>query len=149
MKLHNKLVVISIICFIMFMSASSLSKAANITGECGPTSTYTLSEDGTLTISGSGMITKKFNEDKLINEKIRNIIIEEGIEVIGDGCFARLIYQKMEISLPKSLVEIGKSAFHYCLIEDIQFPENLRIIDDYAFEDNFLKCVVLPDSVEI
>ena len=33
---------------------------------CGPDAWYELSEDGTLVISGTGEITKKFGEDKAI-----------------------------------------------------------------------------------
>lgn len=93
-------------------------------------------------------VSNKFNEDEQINKKIGKIIIEDGIEKIGEKCFADLRYQKMDVSLPDSLTEIGKMAFYHSWVSDIQFPKNLKKIGDYAFEDNYLECVFLPDSLE-
>ena len=64
---------------------------------CGPDAWYELSEDGTLVISGTGEITKKFGEDSAVQHKIKKIIMEEGIEKIGERAFAtqkKSIYHK-------------------------------------------------------
>ncbi len=148
MNLHNKIVSIVLVFSIFFASAAPLCSAAEVKGKCGADCTYTLSDDGALTISGTGTITKKFNEDDQIKEKIKKVIIEEGIEKIGEECFADLTYQKMDISLPGSLSEIGRYAFHDFWASDIQFPGNLKKIDDFAFEKNYLERVILPDSLE-
>lgn len=148
MSLHNKIVSILIIFSFLFTSVAPLCSATEVKGKCGADCSYTLSNEGVLYISGTGTVTKKFNDDEQINRKIKKVVIEEGIEKIDEKCFADLRYQKMEISLPDSLKEIGKYAFSFFWASDIQFPKNLKKIDDYAFEDNYLECVVLPDSIE-
>lgn len=148
MNLCKKIVGIVLVFSIFLTSAAPLSRAAEVKGKCGEDCTYTLSEDGVLTISGTGTITKKFNEDEQLNKKIKKVVIEEGIEKIGEKSFANLRYQKMDILLPESLIEIGKYAFYYFWTSDIQFPNSLKKIGDYAFENNFLERVILPDSLE-
>ena len=148
MKLYNKIVSIVLAFSIFAISAAPIYSAAEVKGRCGLDCTYTLSDDGLLYISGTGTITKKFNEDEQINKKIRKITIEDGIQKIGEKSFANLMYQKMDISLPNSLIEIGKDAFNFSWTSDIQFPKNLKKIGDNAFEDNYLQYVVLPDSLE-
>ena len=148
MKLYNKFVSIVLVLSILVISAAPICSAAEVKGRCGSDCTYTLSDDGLLYISGTGTITKIFNEDEQINKKISKIIIEDGIQKIGEKSFANLMYQKMDITLPDSLLEIGKDAFNFSWTSDIQFPKNLKIIGDNAFEDNYLEHVVLPDSLE-
>ena len=125
MKLYNKIVSIVLAFSIFAISAAPIYSAAEVKGRCGLDCTYTLSDDGLLYISGTGTITKKFNEDEQINKKIRKITIEDGIQKIGEKSFANLMYQKMDISLPNSLIEIGKVAFIFSWTSDIQFPKNL------------------------
>ena len=148
MKLHSKIVSIVLALLVFVVSTAPICSAAEVKGKCGSDCTYTLSDDGLLCISGTGTITKKFNEDEQINQKISKIIIEEGIEKIGEESFASLNHQKMDIVLPDSLIEIGEEAFHFSWITNIQFPKNLKKISDDAFETNFLERVFLPDSLE-
>lgn len=148
MRLHNKIVSMILALCVFVISVAPICSASEVKGKCGTNCTYTLSDDGLLCISGTGTITKKFNEDEQINKKIGKIIIEDGIEKIGKKCFANLRYQKMNVSLPDSLTEIGEEAFYHSWASGIQFPENLKKIGDYAFEDNYLERVFLPDSLE-
>ena len=104
MKLYNKIVSIVLAFSIFAISAAPIYSAAEVKGRCGLDCTYTLSDDGLLYISGTGTITKKFNEDEQINKKIRKITIEDGIQKIGEKSFANLMYQKMDISLPNSMI---------------------------------------------
>ena len=147
---YRKITAILLTFFLLFLSASpiSVSRAAEIKGTCGAKCSYTLSEDGVLTISGTGMITKKFNEDEKINKKIKSIVIEDGIEKIGKKCFEGMNYQNVDVVLPTTLTEIGESAFDTFCSSDIQFPNGLKKIGDYAFAENYLKRVVLPDSLK-
>ena len=87
-------------------------------GECGPECSYTLTQDGTLMISGKGTITKKFRDDKEICDKIIKIVISEGIEKIGDECFYGILSYVgepwKEVVFPSSLQEIGDHSF-FCM----------------------------------
>lgn len=80
MKLYNKIVSIVLAFSIFAISAAPIYSAAEVKGRCGLDCTYTLSDDGLLYISGTGTITKKFNEDEQINKKIRKITIEDGFK---------------------------------------------------------------------
>ena len=59
---------------ILFTSAAPVSRAAEVSGKCGADCDYVLSADGVLSISGTGSITKKFNEDEQINKLIKKIV---------------------------------------------------------------------------
>ena len=88
---------------------------------CGPDAWYELSEDGTLVISGTGEITKKFGEDSAVQHKIKKIIMEEGIEKIGERAFA--FCNAKEVDLPQTLKKIGEQAFYYTLIKTVNIPQ--------------------------
>ena len=90
---------------------------------CGPDAWYELSEDGTLVISGTGEITKKFGEDSAVQHKIKKIIMEEGIEKIGERAFA--FCNAKEVDLPQTLKKIGEQAFYYTLIKTVNIPPSV------------------------
>ena len=84
--------------------------------------TWTLSDDGTLTISGNGAIPdyeNAFKDDAvgrpwfLTRESITKVIIEDGITGIGDGAFFECTSLK-SVTIPKSVTYIGGTAFVYC-----------------------------------
>ena len=56
------------------------------------------------------------------------------IEDLSDYCFQACINLK-NIKLPKSLVRIGKYAFNYTQLNEVSIPNNVEIIDDYAFSN--------------
>ena len=145
---YRKIVAIILTLSFLFLPALPVSGASEIKGTCGKKCSYTLSDDGVLTISGTGEITKKFNKDEKINKKIKSIVIEEGIEKIGDECFRGMNYQKIDVLFPDTLTEIGDSAFDIFWSSDIQFPNGLKKIGAYAFSENYLQHVFLPDSLE-
>lgn len=146
----KKIVSLILIAAIAVNSATLAQSAAEVSDQCGPDCTYTLSEDGTLTISGTGMITKKFKDDDSVVQNIKRIVIEEGIREIGFQCFRGLNYHTdIEVSLPDTLISIGKEAFFDSRIKDPKFPDGLKKIGDEAFEYcMYLDEIVLPDSVE-
>lgn len=151
MNLYKKIVGIVLVFSIFFTSAAPLSRAAEVKGKCGEDCTYTLSEDGVLTISGTGTITKKFNEDEQINKKIRKIIIEEGIQKIGNDCFKNLVTEidsDIDISMPGTLTEVGNNALSPSHIEEIELPKNIKKVGDANFEYNKMEKVIFPDTVE-
>lgn len=76
-------------------------------GDCGDFAEYVLGDDGTLTISGTGVVEAGFFYEDF---RIKNVVIEEGI------------------------TEIGVRAFAYCdYIKSVSFPSTLRIISECAF----------------
>ena len=78
------------------------------------------------------------------------ISIPEGVTSIGDHSFSGT--KITNLSLPNSLLFIGRNAFDGCVVMtgEISFPSNLREIGDYAFYDcNGLSGrLVLPETIE-
>ena len=75
-------------------------------GTCGENATWELSEDGVLTIKGTGAVIKgSWN-----NEDVKKIIISEGITEIGDRALGFTV-NATEVSIPNSMEKISYSAF--------------------------------------
>ena len=100
---------------------------------------WTLSEDGVLTVSGTGAI-KDFDPLKpdewlklKSGETVKEIVICEGITEIGNYAFYKC-NKATEIRLPKSLKSVGDFAFMGCTkITDFEFKGNLNSIGKGAF----------------
>ena len=76
---------------------------------------------------------------------ISEVIIEEGITVIGDYAFYDSAVKK--VTLPSTLTEIGQYAFAYSDVAEIALPSTLTEIGQYAFAYSALKSVTVPESV--
>jgi len=93
-------------------------------------------DNGTLTVSGSGVIlSNRFKNDMNINK----VIIGAGITGIGDGAFfmAKNI-RNVEFEAGSQLTTIGNNAFNSSPIESINLPGGLQTIGDGAFATNKL-----------
>ena len=84
-----------------------------------------------------------------------DVVIPDGVTEIGAEAFALTEYYDYEsihsVVLPDSIRTIRAGAFAYCKdLEDINFPEGLKIIEKSAFYgcDNMPFIVFLPESLE-
>ena len=117
-------------------------------GTCGDNLTWTLDDEGTLTISGTGNMKNFLISPFDGNGNIKSIIIENGVTSIGDyafwGCSS---LTSVEIS--ESLTRIGIGAFGWCdSLTSIKIPEGITIIDDVAFRYCAgLTSIEIPKSV--
>ena len=98
--------------------------------------TWTLSDDGTLTISGTDM-----PDYSLINNapwdlqkyKIKKVVIKDGVTSIGSEAFFYCT-GLTSVSIPNSVTSIGNSAFNYCSsLTTITIPESVTSIGSSAF----------------
>ena len=113
-------------------------------GDCGTTGhesevTWSLTDDGTLTISGTGAMADYASASaqpwKGSRSSITSIVVGEGVTHIGNSAF-RGCSNATSISLPTSLTSIGNSAFNGCTNEaltSITIPENVESIGQQAF----------------
>ena len=114
--------------------------------------TWTLYEDGTLTISGTGTMKDYNSSDNpspvCNNSKVKKIVIEDGVTSIGNYAFESC-WNLTSITIPDSVTSIGKSAFHACSsLSSITIPDSVTSIGDSAFFDcNRLTSITISDSV--
>jgi len=105
-------------------------------GTCGDALTWTLDEEGNLTISGTGeMSNYGFNNRpwEVFLESITSVVIEEGVTSIGNYAF-RDCTNLTSITLPEGLIAIGGWAFDGCVnLKSITLPDSLISIGEAAF----------------
>ncbi len=103
-------------------------------GECGGNLTWTLDENGILTISGSGEM--QFDgrapwDD--VKDAITSVIIADTVTSIADYAFDSCYFLE-DAEIPDSIVRIGDSAFSMCYrLKNIMFPNGVTVIGDHAF----------------
>ncbi len=145
-------------------------------GTCGDNVTWSLSSDGTLTLSGTG---ETYNYSWWANnlafgdiaDDIQNIIIDDGITTIGSSLFFHLD-NLTDVSIPDSVTSIGVDAFNFCVslptitipdsvthisagvfancssLENFIFPNGTTSINGWIFHNSTgLTSVFIPDSV--
>lgn len=126
--------------------------ASALEGECGKAITFTLSEDGVLTLKGEG-VTYNYNSSKHApwyddRESITAIVIEEGITQIGSQLFAQCS-NLTTVELPSTLEVIGANAFIKCRqLAEITIPKGVCEIQKYAFASTGLQQTYYEGSKE-
>ena len=137
--------------------ASVTIPEGGVSGQCGDSLTWTLTENGTLTITGSGAMwdyddpsTSSSNRAPWYtythNGCVLSLVLSDDITRIGSYAFqggigSPMIFGELSnwtfsLNLPQSLQTIGDYAF-YCadLIEDLVIPESVTYIGSYAFSN--------------
>ena len=159
--------------FIVLAPNGDVSNAEAHSGTRGNLN-WTLSADGTLTISGSGeMIDFSYDSSEAwtqYSDSIKKVVIQSGVTSIGthafDECssltsvtmpkslksiggyaFARCS-SLTSVTIPTSVTSIGKSAFYRCSsLTSITIPSGLTSIGDFAFEGCGMTGVTIPEGV--
>ena len=104
---------------------------------------WTLSDDGTLTISGTDMPDYRFVYDKNVGqttapwyserEKIKKIVIEDGVTSIG-RCAFNNCKSLTSVTIPNSVTYINLYAFKECVsLTSITIPNSVKLIEEEAF----------------
>ena len=105
--------------------------------------------NGTLTISGSGMITQTSvkNCGHSLSE-IKKVIIKKGIMSIGSSAFSGCISLN-SIQIPNSVTSIEYSAFYGCSsLKSIEIPKGVTSIGYHVFDGCIdLSSIEIPNSV--
>jgi len=81
------------------------------------------------------------------NSEIVNVIISDGIKVIGDGAF--FSNQMFTVTLPMSITTIGTSVFDMCKnLEEITLPNNIKSYGAKVFHRTGLKTIAFPPNMK-
>lgn len=122
--------------------------ASGTTGDC----TWTLDEEGTLTISGNGAM-ENYQYDYLKRApwkdyEISKVVIKNGVTSIGDYAFSGC-NNLSSITIPNTIKVIGNCAFENCTgLTNITIPDNVTNIGDNAFYNcSNLTEVNIPNSL--
>ncbi|MGN0469147.1 MAG: leucine-rich repeat protein, partial [Acutalibacteraceae bacterium] len=139
--------------------------ASGSCGAQGDNVTYTLYEDSTLIIGGSGNMEDfeweyefypnvpyaayKVNEDdEGYDERVKAVIIENGVTSIGRYAFYG--FESLEsVTIADSVTSIADRAFQYCSkLESVTLSNNLTYLGENAFGGcSALKSIVIPESL--
>lgn len=142
-----------VIILALLLSLFSLPVAAEeITGTVDGGFTWRLSEDGVLTISGTGAMM--FNTEGQVGQPwkdyqqyIVEVVIEEGITEMDLRAFQHCVNIE-KVSLPSTLTVISSQMFQNCgKLTQITIPENVTKLDMWAFQFCDLREIVIPASV--
>ena len=114
--------------------------------------TWTLTANGTLTISGAGAM-KDYDYDSnpspvYHNSKVKKIVIENGVTSIGESAFYGCS-SLTSITIPDSVISIGEWAFYDCSsLTSITIPKSVTSIGSGVFDGcSSLISITIPDSV--
>mgnify|MGYP004643262887 FL=1 len=146
-----------VICMaISLLPAAALADTAATSGKCGDNVTWVFSDDGTLTISGKGKMwdygtTHGYApwtiwSSRAISDNLKRIVIEEGVESIGDEAFPSLDYVE-SVEIANTVTSIGAGAFSSTKIRSINIPDSVTTIKGSAFNSTSLRTITLPNSV--
>ncbi len=113
--------------------------------------TWTLDNEGLLTISGSGAMND-FSYDstdawRAYTSDIKSAVIEDGITNIGDYAFWNC-KALTNVIIPNGVTSIGVNSFGYCTsMEIITIPDSVKTISSGAFKSSGLTNVTIPSNV--
>ena len=124
---------------------------------CGDKVTWSLSDEGTLIISGEGPMYDYIypsgesadNPGWFEHRKdIKSVIINDGVTSIGDSAFINCD-NISSVTIPGSVTKIGNRAFFYCnYLTSVVIPSGVEKIDDLAFANcQSLESVLMSDSL--
>ena len=90
--------------------------------------------------------TKKIGKNAFQYCRIKNIILPDTVEDIGEEAF---FFGKVEtINFPEGLKRIGRNAFYGDYIKNIELPDSLEIIEESALQVRKLDSITIPKNVK-
>ena len=126
-----------------------------LSGTCGKNVSYSISDDGVLTIRGTGAMnnfTYKSDDSSDcpwhgVRYALKKIVVEDGVTSIGSYAFS-FDLSVTDVTLPSSLKTIGRNAFWGCYgLTSVVIPEGVTTIGAYAFEQcTSIETITVPAS---
>ncbi len=128
------------------------AETVSASGTCGDNLTWELSEDGVLTISGTGEMDDwtSFSSVPWYDKKsaITRVFITNRVTSIGRAAFSNCS-NLTAISIPDSVTSIDPYVFYNCSsLAEIMIPDSVTSIEYYVFSNcSSLTAITIPDSV--
>lgn len=136
-KIMITLLAVITLCLV-FCGVPKAEAATVASGSCGTGVKWTLSDSGTLTISGSGAMDDHDSSLSTVPWKnrlgsIKTITMSSGVTHIGDYAFAGCVYAK-NITIGSGVKTIGEGAFMACVsVTSLNIPKAVTTIGVGAF----------------
>ena len=131
MKTKLRILIMLLLCMTICLCLGVEAFAETVaSGSCGDNVAWSLDDEGTLTISGTGAMADyaKPSDAPWADEDIYALVVGEGVTGIGKNAFAGMFLDS--VSLPESLTEIRASAFYGAAITQAHFAGNLKQWND-------------------
>ena len=145
----RKIILFLAVCLISMASFAGIIDS----GDINENITWTLDDEGTLTINGTGEMPNYTSGNrppwylhKYNAIKPKKVIIDNGITSIGDYAFADC-FSIIDVEIPNSVISIGNRAFSQCQIENIEIPNSVQTIKAIAFGNTRITTLEIPNSV--
>ncbi len=150
----KKKILLFIAMLVLVLGCTSIAFAES-SGKCGDNITWTLSDEGVLTLEGSGQMYNYSIDDAgetppwyRTAYDIKKCVISDGITSIGDYAFYKC-KNMSEVVIPEGVQSFGKDAFAFSGITSIYIPKGLKSLggnDSGTFREcNLLKKVYIAD----
>lgn len=150
------LVLVAVFCvFLLPVEADAATVIKS--GTCGNNLTWTLDDEGTLTISGSGAM-KVYDSELMFpwsgvpwdidRSSIKNVIIKNGVTSIDGWAFFECT-NLISVTIPDSVTLIDRCSFTKCAsLINIEIPDKVTSIGDRAFDGCVsITSITLPQSI--
>ncbi len=141
---------------LLAISLLPVPAAAAGSGTCGEYLSWTLSDDGVLTIRGTGEMEDYDLSGQTSTaapwydsrKSIRSVVIEQGVTSVGSNAFCYCDRLKTA-KIPSSVQRIGEKAFQQCTgLESVTIPNGVKTIEAYTFNNCMnLSSIRIPSGV--
>ncbi len=144
----NTIILILMAAFIIGLALIPASESANAasSGTCGDDLTWTLDDDGNLTISGTGDM---YDYPCIGPWEYSVETVSIGMDVTSIGSYAFSGCPSLSsVGIPSSVTSIGSYAFSYSSLSSLEIPSSVTSIGRYAFSGcSSLSSLEIPSSV--
>ena len=140
----KRMFLILLLALLCMVALPMLAHAAVIdSGSCGYSVSYTLTDDGLLTITGSGAM----NSSPWDNDLVQTVKINSGVTYIANNAFYEA-HNLESVSIPGSVERIGVSAFEGCdSLLTVNIPYGVKMICDRAFYESGITELKIMNSI--
>ena len=135
-RIPHILFLTALVCLLLSVSASATIVDSGTFGDAGDNLTWTLDENGLLTISGTGRMAFEYDYGPWWRNasNITSVVIQDGVTDIGYCAFERRYPALQSVTIPDTVTTIGRIAFNCCSrLKEVIFPATLKSIGASAF----------------